>query len=209
MRFRGPGRSTIDLARANPELRALVESLVDGGEVAVERDGTAVGTLRLTPVVLSGTVHGPATTEATVDRPLRDGVKVVVTTMRLSPTARQRLGDALGADYVVLDFAEAPDSADIVLTHPVSPQLLGRFHLLFPTAHVVVTEIDDPELGIDVTGPVGRLLDAGAQAYLPARPVEKVAENVLAYVAASEQRLLDRGAGPRAGAFLMPPPEHR
>jgi hypothetical protein len=86
---------------------------------------------------------------------------------------------------------------------------LGRFHLLFPTAHVVVTEIDDPELGIDVTGPVGRLLDAGAQAYLPARPVEKVAENVLAYVAASEQRLLDRGAGPRAGAFLMPPPEHR
>ena len=209
------GHTSIDLTRLGPELRDLVEALMDGAEVTVDRDGMPVGALCFRPAVLTGTVHEAhpghdrPDPEAALDRPLPDGVKVVVTTMRLSREARQRLGDAMGPGFLVVDFADAPDSADIVLSHPVSPQLLGRFHLLFPHAQVIVTEIYDPELGIDVTGPVGRILDAGVQAYLPARPVEKVAENVRAYLAADEQRRLTRGSGPVVGAFLMPPPDDR
>ncbi len=207
------GHTSIDLARLGPELRDLVEALMDGAEVTVDRDGMPVGTLSFRAAVLTGTVHpapgghDQADHDAALGRPLREGVKVVVTTMRLSREARQRLGDAMGPGFLVVDFADAPDSADIVLSHPVSPQLLGRFHLLFPDAQVIVTEIYDPELGIDVTGPVGRILDAGVQAYLPARPVEKVAENVRAYLVADEQRRLTRGSGPVTGAFLMPPPD--
>lgn len=215
---RASGQTRIDLAHLPPELRALVESLVDGGEVTVDREGETLGTLSFRPEVLTGTVHAspvPADQHDPRDeghrpgRPMPEGVKVVVTTMRLSREARQRLGDAMGPGFLVVDFAGAPDSADIILSHPVSPQLLGRFHLMFPQAHVIVTEIYDPELGIDVTGPVGRILDAGVQAYLPARPVEKVAENVQAYLAAYEQRRISRGSGPAAGAFLMPPPDDR
>ncbi|NUR14982.1 MAG: hypothetical protein HOQ13_01520 [Dermatophilaceae bacterium] len=203
----------IDLATLPPQLRDLVEALVEGAEVTVDRAGETVGTLSFRPAVLTGTVHTPHGEQGPRDtrlgRPLPEGVKVVVTAMRLSREARRRLGDAMGPGFLVVDFADAPDSADIVLSHPVSPQLLGRFHLLFPEAHVIVTEIHDPELGIDVTGPVGRILDAGVQAYLPARPVEKVAENVQAYLAAHEQRRLARDSGAAAAAFLMPPPDDR
>jgi hypothetical protein len=58
-----------------------------------------------------------------------------------------------------------------------------------------------------MSGPVGRILDAGAQAYQPARPVQKVAENVRAYLATVEQRQLTRGSASAVGAFLMPPSE--
>jgi hypothetical protein len=41
----------------------------------------------------------------------------------------------------------------------------------------------DPQFGLDISGPVGRLLDAGAHAYLPPRPLELVAESVQMYLA--------------------------
>jgi hypothetical protein len=205
MRLHRSAKTSIELTHLKPGLRRLLESLVDGGEVAVCREGVTVGRLSFTPAVHTGTVHPPHVDDDRSSPPLREGVKVMVTTMRLSRAARQRLSDAMGPDYLVLDFIDAPDTADIVLTHPVSSQLLNRWHILFPDAHVIVTEIYDPELGIDMSGPVGRILDAGAQAYLPARPVQKVAENVRAYLATVEQRQLARGAGSAVGAFLMPP----
>ena len=205
MRLRGSETTSIDLTRLKPGPRRLLESLIIGGEVTVCRGGTAVGRLNFTPAVYTGTVHPSHVNEDRTSPPLREGVKVMVTTMRLSHAARQRLSDAMGPDYLVIDFLDAPDTADIVLTHPVSPQLLNRFRILFPEAHVIVTEIHDPELGVDMSGPVGRILDAGAQAYLPARPVEKVAENVLAYLATVEQRRLARGAASAVGAFLISP----
>jgi len=71
-----------------------------------------------------------------------------------------------------------------VLSQPVSPQLTHRWTVMFPQAQVLITEILDLEFGLDVSGPVGRLLDAGAHAYLPPRPLEQVAENVHGYLAA-------------------------
>ncbi len=92
------------------------------------------------------------------------------------------LADELGRDYVVLDFHDAPASTDVLLVNPVSPQLLGRLRDRYPRARVIVTEIDDEELGATHAGPVSRLLDAGATAYLPPQDISGVAANVHAYL---------------------------
>ena len=136
--------------------------------------------------------HGPATDDAPV---LREGTKVLATTMRLSCAARDLLRNSFGPDWVILDFHDAPDTADVVLTSAHSPQLTHRWTLLFPHAQIIVSEILDPDHGLDISGPVGRLLDAGAHAYLPPRPLEQIAEGV--------QRYLARHA---LGALGPPPP---
>ncbi|HET7659676.1 MAG TPA: hypothetical protein VFK66_04740 [Oryzihumus sp.] len=162
--------------------------------------------MAFTPAVLDGAVLPPDPPGGPGRGAQREGTKVVATTMLMSDAARRRLSDAFGPDYLVLDFTEAPSTADIVLTQPVSPQLTHRWTVMFPQAQVLVTEILDPEFGLDVSGPVGRLLDAGAHAYLPPRPVEQVAENVRAYLAAQARpEVGSRGAtwpelGPGGGA---------
>lgn len=103
--------------------------------------------------------------------------------MRLSRPARDLLRQSFGPEWVVLDFHDAPDTADVVLTCAHSPQLTHRWTLLFPHAQIIVTEILDPRFGLDISGPVGRLLDAGAHAYLPPRPLELVAESVQMHLA--------------------------
>ena len=184
MHGRRSGRARLDLTGLSPAVRTVVESLIEGGEVDLTRSGEPVGTLVFTPAVLYGAVLPPDPPSGPGEGSEREGVKVVATTMLMSDAARRRLSDAFGPDYLVLDFLDAPSTADIVLTHPVSPQLMNRWTVMFPQAQVLITEILDPEFGLDVSGPVGRLLDAGAHAYLPPRPLEQVAENVHAYLAA-------------------------
>lgn len=92
---------------------------------------------------------------------------------------------------MVLDLGDAPEDADILLTHPISLQLLGALRERFPRAEVVVTEIDDEESGVSYLGPVSRLLDAGASAYLPPRPLPAIASAVDAHVRAVRGRDLD------------------
>ena len=178
------GPAVVDLDHLEPGLRAWVEGLATSGRVLLRRDGQTIGTITYSPAVLEGTiVPASATTDhATQRSDLREGTKVLATTMRLSSPARDLLRQSFGPDWVVLDFHDAPDTADVVLTCAHSPQLTHRWTLLFPKAQIIVTEIDDPELGLDIAGPVGRLLDAGAHAYLPPRPLQQVAENVQAYL---------------------------
>jgi hypothetical protein len=136
-----------------------------------------------------------------------EGVMVVATATKLSKAARQRLSDELGDGYIVLDLLRAPTSADVVLTHPVSPQLLGSLRGMFPEARIIVTEIEDDELGVSAPGPVSRLLDAGASAYLPPRPLREVAANVHAYLTGSGAPQLtagDSGTPPRAALGSSP-----
>ena len=174
----------VDLDHLDSGLRAWVESLATSGPVLLRRDGQTIGTLIYSSAVLEGTiVPAPATDHATKRSDLREGTKVLATTMRLSSPARDLLRHSFGPDWVILDFHDAPDTADVVLTCAHSPQLTHRWTLLFPHAQIIVTEILDPELGLDIAGPVGRLLDAGAHAYLPPRPLEQVAESVQIYLA--------------------------
>lgn len=90
----------------------------------------------------------------------------------------------MGDDYVVLDLLEAPTTADVLLVHPVSPQLLGNLRGMFPQARVIVTEIEDPELGITGTGPAARAMGAGAEAYRTPRPIARLGQDLGAALAA-------------------------
>jgi len=161
--------------------------------------------LAFRPSVLEGMVV--AAPQAAADLPdtgrVPDGVTVVATATKLSDAARRRLSDELGADYIVLDLLKAPPTADVVLTHPVSPQLLGSLRGMFPDARIIVTEIEDEELGVSQPGPVSRLLDAGACAYLPPRPLREVAASMHAYLTGSGAPQLTAG-GVTDPAGLLP-----
>lgn len=210
----------LDLESLPRDVRAAVEAMVDGQEVVLRRDGREIGVLVHRPSVLEGTViggpsdasgHGADGADDADDvdvPPVPEGVTVVATATKLSKAARQRLSDELGDGYVVLDLLRAPTSADVVLTHPVSPQLLGSLRGMFPQARIIVTEIEDDELGVSAPGPVSRLLDAGASAYLPPRPLREVAANVHAHLTGSGAPQLTaggaRGAGDLPVAALPP-----
>lgn len=173
----------LDLDDLDPGARAWLEHLVAAGSMLLRSGGESLGAVSFTPGVLEATVvAGPVSSKGSSTAALPDGVKVLATTMKLRPEARERLRESFGPDWVVLDFHDAPDTADVVLTAAYSPQLIHRWTLLFPQAQIIVTEILDNEFGLDVGGPVGRLMDAGAHAYLPPRPLEHVAANVQSYL---------------------------
>lgn len=173
----------VDLDTLDPGRRVWVEDLVTSGSVLLRAEGRPLGTLTFSSAVLVGSIlPGPVTDQLDGPGEPREGTKVLATTMCLSSRARDLLRQSFGPGWVVLDLHDAPDTADVVLTSAHSPQLTHRWTLLFPKAQIIVTEIYDPELGLDIAGPVGRLLDAGAHAYLPPRPLEQVAENVRAYL---------------------------
>lgn len=153
----------IDAGRLPAELTALIDDLSPGEQLRITRDGETIASISPAP--------------RTEPRP--DGqVTVVATAMKLSGSARASLSAQLGPGYLVLDLHSAPKSADVLLAPPVSPQLIAGFRSLFPTARVVITEVDDPELGISHPGPVRRLLDAGAEVYLPPGDIPRLAEQL-------------------------------
>ena len=183
--------AVVDLDTLDSGLREWVQGLAASGSVLLRQDGQTIGTLTFSCAVLEGTIiPAPVTDHATKPGDLPEGAKVLATTMRLSSAARDVLRQAFGPDWLVLDFHDAPDTADVVLTSAYSPQLTHRWTLLFPNAQIIVTEIFDPEFGLDIGGPVGRLLDAGAHAYVAPRPLEQVAESVQIYLAGRARRAL-------------------
>ncbi|HET9634115.1 MAG TPA: hypothetical protein VFP73_17090, partial [Terrabacter sp.] len=103
----------------------------------------------------------------------------------------------------------APPTADVLLTHPVSPQLLGSLRGMFPDARIIVTEIEDEELGVSQPGPVSRLLDAGACAYLPPRPLREVAASMHAYLTGSGAPQLTAGGATDPAGLLPAAPADR
>ncbi|MEU5866539.1 hypothetical protein ABZ815_35565 [Nonomuraea sp. NPDC047529] len=173
----------IDVARVPDDVVALIDALEPGESLVLTRDGASIATISSTVDVVQGAVVDRAEPDepgepgraAPVDH---DGVTVVATAMELSNAARVALSTQLGADYVVLDMHAAPATADVLLVPAGSPQLIAGLRAMFPKARVVVTEIEDPELGVRYDGPVRRLLDAGADAYLPPATVPVLARQL-------------------------------
>lgn len=101
---------------------------------------------------------------------------VVIAALPLRRTARERLGELL--DATVLDIREPVDDPDLVLTPSVSPQLIGGLKRRFPGAAIIVVELSDWELDIDLGGPVKRILNSGADAYLLADSLDDLAHKL-------------------------------
>ncbi|MFF2009995.1 hypothetical protein ACFVWY_13095 [Streptomyces sp. NPDC058195] len=197
----------IDAGQLPEDVVALVDALGPGEDLVITRDGAPFARISaLTRNVLVGTVIPPSDAPGTEPPPDGPSVTVVVTAMELSESARNALSDQLGPDYIVLDIHAAPRSADVLLVPPISPQLIGSLRSAFPDARVVVTEIEDPELGVDYQGPVRRLLDAGAEAYLPPATVPRLAQH-LAHTLTHQPRSPAPSLGPSATGELGPAEE--
>ncbi|PZG31046.1 hypothetical protein C1I98_30450 [Spongiactinospora gelatinilytica] len=198
----------LDVTRLPEDVVALIDALESGEAIAVTRDGQAIATISSTIEVVQGTIVDRGTADATEDRPPADydGVTVVATAMELSAKARTSLSNQLGADYIVLDMNAAPTTADVLLVPPVSPQLIAALRPMFPKARVIVTEIQDDELGVDYQGPVRRLLDAGADAYMPPSTVPHLARQ-LDYTLTHGNQLVGGAAAPLEIAPATEPPD--
>lgn len=181
IRKRAP-RSTqrIDVTRLPEDIVALIDALEPGENVVLTRDGASIATISSTVDVVQGAIIDGDTPEEANDQPPidYDNVTVVATAMKLSKAARMSLSTQLGADYIVLDMLAAPATADVLLAPPGSPQLIASLRSMFPKARIVITEIEDHELGVTYQGPVRRLLNAGADAYLPATSVPRLARQL-------------------------------
>ncbi|OXM47884.1 hypothetical protein [Amycolatopsis alba] len=156
----------VDATQLPEELVALIETLRPGEDVLITRNGDTIGTI-------SGAgqeVPAPSTDS--------EEITVVATAMKLSASARDSLSERLGPGYLVLDLHSAPPTVDVLLVPPSSPQLIASFRALYPKARIVITEIEDAELGVKFEGPVRRLLDAGAEAYLPSSTIPRLAEQL-------------------------------
>lgn len=104
------------------------------------------------------------------------GRRTIVTALPLKKAARERLARLL--DARVLDVREPFYEPDMVLTPACSPQLIGALKRKYNGARVVIVELDDWDLDIELSGPVKRLLFAGADAYVLADSVEELANKI-------------------------------
>lgn len=105
--------------------------------------------------------------------------RTIVTALPLKPPARQRLAELLEAR--VVDVREPVENPDLVLTPACSPQLIGALSRKYNGARVVVVELNDWEFGIDLAGPVKRILGSGAAAYLLADSIDELATKIAAH----------------------------
>ncbi|GAA1296075.1 hypothetical protein GCM10009590_28470 [Brachybacterium alimentarium] len=172
----------IDLDQLPPHVRSAIEAAVAGHRVTVTRSGTALGSLEFRGLVQDGAILPVSTAPVTPNRQ-SDGVTVVVTAMELSDAARAKVAEELSEGFVVLDLADAPPTADVLLVPPASPQLIAALRSQFERARIVIVEIDDDEAGVHYSGPVARMLAAGASAYLPPRSISEVSSAVRQHLA--------------------------
>lgn len=104
--------------------------------------------------------------------------RTIVTALPLKRSARQRLAELL--DTRVVDVRDPVDHVDLVLTPSCSPQLIGALSDKYDGARVVVVELDDWEFGVELGGPVKRILRSGAAAYVLADSIDELASKISA-----------------------------
>lgn len=100
----------------------------------------------------------------------------VVTALPLKAAAREKLAQLLGAR--VVDIRDVVEHVDLVLTPVCSPQTIGLLQRQFDGARIYVVELDDWEFDINMPGPVKRILQGGADAYVLADSIEELAAKI-------------------------------
>lgn len=185
----------LDLSKLPPDIASAVEAVIAGHNITVARSGKVIGELEFQSSLLDGLVL-PTHDEAEPERAVPAGATVIATAMELSDVARSKLSAEFGEGYVVLDLAEAPPSSDVLLVPPASPQLIAALRREFKRARIVITEIEDPDMGIYYSGPVARMLSAGASAYLPPRSIGELPGAVRRHLASRVSPEIEKPSRP-------------
>jgi antitoxin (DNA-binding transcriptional repressor) of toxin-antitoxin stability system len=143
-----PGAPQVDVARLPDDVAALIDALRPGEELVITRDGSPIATISNSGGALEGEIVIAEKPNEDTEQPRTryDTVTVVAAAMKLSKRARASLSADLGTDYIVVDMNSAPTTTDVLLVPPVSPQLIGNLRSMFPTARIVVTEIEDDDV---------------------------------------------------------------
>jgi hypothetical protein len=93
----------------------------------------------------------------------------------MNAAAKAVLRRTIGEDVRTVDIRVATGDEEIVVSPPVSRQLIDKLKAAFPRARLLVVELDDPAFGLSFGGPVARNLDAGADGYCVASSIEQLA----------------------------------
>ena len=188
-----------DMSDLPAAFREQLHSLQDGDEIVLIEDGEEVGTVVGLPRVLVGQVVPVAASHPDPRTTTRPDVTVVATGMKVTERVRACLSAALGDDVVVVDIKHAPKTIDALLVPPLSAQALGILRSEFPSARLIVTELDDVQSGTWIAGPVTRAMAAGAHAYLTPGTLEDLAVEVRVIIEGRDDRGLPAGSRhPRA-----------
>lgn len=99
----------------------------------------------------------------------------MVTAFPMNASAKAVLRRAVGEDVRIIDIRVARGDEELVVSPPVSRQLVDKLKQSFPSARLLVVELDDPAYGLSFGGPVARTLDAGADGYCVASSIEQLA----------------------------------
>ncbi len=121
-------------------------------------------------------MHGEEIERAAPEVELVAQRRTIVTALPLKRAARRRLAELLEAR--VVDVREPIDDPDLVLSPPCSPQPIAALGRKYGGARVVVVELDDWEYGIELAGPVKRILRSGAAAYVLADSIDELAAKI-------------------------------
>jgi len=103
----------------------------------------------------------------------------VVCAVPLRAPARRRLEQLLG-EVRLVDMHEPLDDADLILSPPCSPQTIAALKRTYPSARLIVVELEDDDLDIDLAGPVIRSRRAGADGYVAAESMADLARQLTA-----------------------------
>ncbi len=130
-----------------------------------------------------------------------DGPVIVVTAVHLTAEARSALAEKLGPGHVVRDILEAGNTADIVLVPAMSGHGIGAIRSMFPGAKLLAGEFVDDQYGVDVGGPLRRVLETGVDGYFVAPDLAGVAQ-------VTRDAALGKPVGVlEAGGIMKPPPQ--
>ena len=124
------------------------------------------------------------------DIELVDRRLTVVCAVALKPHAREKLAEMLG-DVQLVDIREPVATADVLLVPSCSPQTVTKLKEAYPSARLIVVELEDWDRDIEFGGPVTRLRQAGADAYVTADSLEDLAHQLTATESTEPRPLLD------------------
>jgi hypothetical protein len=124
------------------------------------------------------------------DIELVDQRLTVVCAVALKARAREKLAEMLG-DVHLVDIREPVARADVLLVPSCGPQTVTKLKEAYPTARLIIVELEDWDRDIEIGGPVSRLRQAGADAYVTADSLEDLAHQLTTGESTEPRPLLD------------------